>query len=74
VGDQVQRVLLGQCARDRDDERHLEAVEDPRDSEADDDQPVPTVNRKRSSRRGIIVSTASPVSPSSVAAVFALMH
>ena len=35
------RALLGQAARDRADDRDLEAVEDPHRAEADDDEPVP---------------------------------
>ena len=46
VRGEMQRVLLRQGARDRADERHLEAVEDPGDSEPDDDEPVPAAPRQ----------------------------
>jgi hypothetical protein len=43
---QVKRVLLGQCAGDRADQGDLEAVEDPGDPEAEDDEPVPAAPRQ----------------------------
>jgi hypothetical protein len=41
LGEPDAGAVLGEAARDRADDRDLEAVEDPHRAETDDDQPVP---------------------------------